>query len=187
MSQSGDILRNMSEINENILWQHSKAWQRKHAALLYNCVWPQKATRSGNQFRCALIFHYHACLHTHIYAGSSHRLVTRRHDWKYWLCGKSELVNVGLMNTGQNHFRPSQQRINTIIVINGDVMFFSSEIIIALSCLLCPLPLQSPIFSAILAPSHSFPTLLLCAVLPLWPHFLFSKPVHHFFFSPLIV
>lgn len=77
--------------------------------------------------------------HTHI-AGRSHRLVTCRHDWKYRLCGKSEIASVGLMNSGQNHFRQPQQRINTVIVINGNKIGFSPEIIIAFAHLLRPVP-----------------------------------------------
>ena len=91
------------------------------------------------------------------------------------------------MDSGQNHFRQSQQRINTIIVINGNVIVFSPEIITAPSCLLCPVPPESSVSSpARPASSHSFPSFLLCALLPLWPHFLLTKPVHHFFsFFPL--
>ncbi len=76
--------------------------------------------------------------HTHMQA--DHTLVNCRHDWKYRLCGKSDIVSVGLMNSGQNHFRQSQQRINIVIVINGNKIVFSPEIIIALSHLLCPVP-----------------------------------------------
>lgn len=84
----------------------------------------------------------HACTYT--YVGSSHRLVTCRHDWKYSLCGKSEIASVDLMNSRQNHFRHSQQRINTIIMINGNKIVFSPEIIIAHSLFLLLLTLSAP-------------------------------------------
>lgn len=104
----------------------------------------KKATRSGNQFRCALIFHYHACLHTHTYMQAAHT------GWlladMIGILAVSEIASVGLMNSGQNRFRQSQQRINTIAVINGNKIIFTPENIIALSRLLCPVPLLSSSF-----------------------------------------
>ncbi len=86
-------------------------------------------------------------------------------------------LSVGLMSSGQNHFRQSQQRINNIIMINGNQIIFTPDIII------CSFSF-SPSCFCLHNPhtrSLSFLSLLLSALLPLWPHFLFSKPVHHFF------
>lgn len=93
------------------------------------------------------------------------------------------------MNSGQNHFRQSQQRINTIIVINGNKILFSPEIISAHSRLLCPVP-TFPILCFLSCYSCSFSLFSLPPIVctpPTMTSFFFSKPVHHFFptfFSP---
>lgn len=119
--------------------------------------------------RCASIFHFHARLHTY----SLRHMQAARADWflANMIGNTGCAVSTGLIKSGQNYSRHSQQRIDALIMINGNRIIFSPDIVIALShfCSSCscfsnpPSPRCSP---AIVSASA------------FWPHFLFSKPVH---------
>lgn len=84
-------------------------------------------------------------------------------------------VSTGLIKSGQNYSRHSQQRIDTLIMMNGNRIIFSPDIVIALShfCSSCSCFSDPP------SPSHCSPAIVSASAF--WPHFLFFKPVH---FSP---
>ncbi|CAB1459403.1 unnamed protein product [Pleuronectes platessa] len=71
------------------------------------------------------------------------------------MCGSSEIGSAGLMNSRQHRSRQTQQRIDAIIVINGN----SSPETITTPSHLCPIP-TSPIPPS--APSPSFFSISLC-------------------------
>lgn len=125
----------------------------------------------------------HACTHTHMQ--SAHTGCLPAHMIGNTNCGLHLKCWLN-ESSGQNHFRRSQQRINTVILINWNRISFIPVIIIALFPSSLSNPASPFLLLLFLHSLHSWLTLSSASYCmhpsPLWPHFPFCKPVHHFVF-----
>lgn len=114
----------------------------------------KKATRSGNQFRCALICHYHACLHTHTHMQAAHtHWLLADMIGRNWPCGERKIAEIA-------SDRPNRGSILSSRLTRTKSFFSPDIIVVAFSHFLCPV-LPDPFSS----PSHCLHTSLFDPIL----------------------